>query len=87
MFEKNLNELIKGIRAHKGSEAKYIDAAIADCRKEVKSKDVDLKAKAVLKLAYVPALLGCSADSSCKCTATTFRGRRFRSLRSCLRRR
>jgi len=56
MFEKSLNELIKGIRAHKGSEAKYIDAAIADCRKEVKSKDMDIKAKAVLKLAYVPPL-------------------------------
>jgi len=53
MFEKSLNELIKGIRAHKGSEAKYIDAAINDCRKEIKAKDIDIKAKAILKLAYV----------------------------------
>lgn len=81
MFEKNLNELIKGIRAHKGSEPKYIDAAIADCRKEVKSKDVDMKAKAVLKLAYVAALFGCGADGSCKCMGMTFRGRRSTSLR------
>jgi AP-3 complex subunit delta len=53
MFEKNLNELIKGIRAHKGSEQKYIDSAISDCRKEIKSKDADTKAQAILKLAYV----------------------------------
>jgi hypothetical protein len=53
MFEKNLNELIKGIRAHKGSESKYIDSAISDCRKEIKSKDADTKAQAILKLAYV----------------------------------
>jgi len=53
MFEKNLNELIKGIRAHKGSEAKYIDTAIGECRKELKSKDQEIKAQALLKLAYV----------------------------------
>jgi hypothetical protein len=87
MFEKSLNELIKGIRAHKGSEAKYIDAAIADCRKEVKSKDPDIKAKAVLKLAYVAHSLACRAHGSCKCTGTTFLGGRSRSLRLCLRRR
>ena len=53
MFEKTLTDLIKGIRAHKGSEAKYIDSSIGDCRKEIKSKDLDIKAQAILKLAYV----------------------------------
>jgi AP-3 complex subunit delta len=53
MFEKNLTELIKGIRAHRGSEVKYIDSAIADCRKEIKSRDLEIKAQAILKLAYV----------------------------------
>ena len=53
MFEKTLTDLIKGIRAHKGSEAKYIDTSIGECRKEIKSKDLEIKAKAVLKLAYV----------------------------------
>jgi AP-3 complex subunit delta len=53
MFEKTLNELIKGIRSHKGSEAKYIDSSIGDCRKEIKSKDAAVKAQAILKLAYV----------------------------------
>ena len=53
MFEKTLTDLIKGIRAHKGSEAKYIDASIGDCRKEIKSRDLEIKAQAILKLAYV----------------------------------
>jgi AP-3 complex subunit delta-1 len=53
MFEKSLTELIKGIRAHKGSEAKYIDSAIGECRKEIKSRDLDIKARAIMKLAYV----------------------------------
>lgn len=53
MFEKTLTDLIKGIRAHKGSEAKYIDASIGDCRKEIKGRDPEIKAQAILKLAYV----------------------------------
>ena len=53
MFEKNLNELIKGIRAHKGSEAKYIESAVGECKKEIKSKDLEIKAQAILKLTYV----------------------------------
>ena len=53
MFEKNLNELIKGLRAHKGSEAKYIDTAIAECRKEIRNRDLEIKAQAILKLTYV----------------------------------
>lgn len=57
MFEKTLNELIKGIRVHKGSEAKYIDSSIGDCRKEIKSRDPEVKAQAILKLAYVWPLL------------------------------
>ena len=57
MFEKNLTELIKGIRAHKGSEAKYIDSSIAECRKEIKSRDLEIKGQAILKLAYVSGLL------------------------------
>lgn len=85
MFEKNLNELIKGIRAHKGSEAKYIDTAIAECRKEIKNRDLELKAQAILKLTYVCLIMG-HADISCKCTDMTLVGPRFRLWRSCLRR-
>ena len=48
MFEKNLNELIKGIRAHKGSEAKYIESAVGECKKEIKNKDLEIKAQAIL---------------------------------------
>jgi AP-3 complex subunit delta-1 len=57
MFEKGLTELIKGIRAHKGSEAKYIDSSIGECRKEIRSRDLEIKAQAILKLAYVSSLL------------------------------
>lgn len=53
MFEKSLIDLIRGMRNHKGNEREYIQATIRDCRKEIKSQDMDLKANAVLKLTYL----------------------------------
>ena len=86
MFEKTLTDLIKGIRAHKGSEAKYIDSSIGDCRKEVKSRDPEIKAQAILKLAYVCDISGACLLFSCKCMDMSSHGLRFRSSRLCLRR-
>jgi len=53
MFEKSLVDLIRGLRGHKGSEAEYIQGAIKECRAEIRSQDMDVKATAVLKLIYL----------------------------------
>lgn len=53
MFEKSLYDLIRGLRNHKGSEKEYIAESIKECRKEIRSNDMDLKATALLKLTYL----------------------------------
>lgn len=53
MWERTLQDLIRGLRANKQDEAKFIATAIEEIRQEVKSKDMELKAGAVLKLTYV----------------------------------
>ena len=53
MFEKSLVDLIRGLRGHKGNEAEYIQSAIKECRTEIRSQDLDLKATALLKLIYL----------------------------------
>jgi len=53
MFEKDVFQLIRGLRAHKGNEREYILASLRECRKEIKSQDMDQKATALLKLVYM----------------------------------
>ena len=53
MFEKTLNELIRGVRAHPDTEAKYISQCMDECRKELRQESMDAKANAVSKLCYV----------------------------------
>lgn len=54
MFEKSLTALIKGLRSHRGKdEAKFIAHMLDEIRVEVKSADMEVKAEAVLKLAYL----------------------------------
>lgn len=53
MFEKSLYDLIRGLRNHKGNEREYIQDTIRECRKEIKSQDMNLKATALLKLTYL----------------------------------
>lgn len=53
MWERNLQDLIRGLRAHKNDEARFIAGAIEEIRKEVRGEDMELKAAAVLKLTYV----------------------------------
>ena len=45
MFEKSLTDLVKGIRAHKKDEAKYISACIKECRDELNQNDIEIKAR------------------------------------------
>ena len=53
MFEKDIYQLIRGLRAHKGTEREYIQECLKECRKEIKSQDMDQKATALLKLVYL----------------------------------
>ncbi|EWZ97591.1 hypothetical protein FOWG_02021 [Fusarium oxysporum f. sp. lycopersici MN25] len=53
MFEKSLYDLIRGLRNHKGNEKEYIQKSLKECRAEVRSQDMDLKATALLKLVYL----------------------------------
>ncbi|GFP55161.1 AP-3 complex subunit delta [Trichoderma asperellum] len=52
-FEKSLYDLIRGLRNHKGNEKEYIQKTLKECRAEVRSQDMDLKATALLKLIYL----------------------------------
>ncbi|THH03450.1 hypothetical protein EW145_g6241 [Phellinidium pouzarii] len=56
MWERNLQDLIRGLRAHKNDESRFISGAIDEIRKEVRSEDMELKAAAVLKLTYLEML-------------------------------
>ncbi len=53
MFEKSLTDLIRGIRANKGSEAKFVADCVDEIKTELKSENMTIKAQAVSKLAYV----------------------------------
>ncbi|GAW12652.1 hypothetical protein ANO14919_020220 [Xylariales sp. No.14919] len=53
MFEKSLYDLIRGLRSHKGNEKEYIHNCLKECRAEIRSQDMDLKATALLKLIYL----------------------------------
>lgn len=53
MWERTLQDLVRGLRANKKDEAKFITQAVNEIRQEIKSKDMELKAGAVLKLTYV----------------------------------
>jgi len=57
MWERTLQDLVRGLRANKKDEAKFIATAVDEIRQEIKSDDMGLKAAAVLKLTYV-----CSAQ-------------------------
>ncbi|EJU02826.1 Adaptor protein complex AP-3 delta subunit [Dacryopinax primogenitus] len=53
MWERTLQDLIRGLRANKGDENKFVQKAIDEIRVEIKGKDMQLKAGAVLKLTYL----------------------------------
>lgn len=53
MWERTLKDLVRGLRANKNDEAKFIGKAVDEIRQEIKSDDMELKAAAVLKLTYV----------------------------------
>jgi AP-3 complex subunit delta-1 len=52
MWERTLQDLVRGLRANKKDEAKFIAKAVDEIRQEIKTDDMELKAGAVLKLTY-----------------------------------
>jgi AP-3 complex subunit delta-1 len=57
MFERTLQDLIRGLRAHKASskaqEEAFLAEAMVEIRDELRGKDMALKAEGVLKMCYV----------------------------------
>nr|KAF6479042.1 adaptor related protein complex 3 subunit delta 1 [Molossus molossus] len=56
MFDKNLQDLVRGIRNHKEEEAKYISQCIDEIKQELKQDNIAVKANAVCKLTYLQML-------------------------------
>jgi len=53
LFQQSLQDLVKGIRAHRRDEDEYIRAKVAEIGQECRSADVAKKTTGVLKLAHV----------------------------------
>uniref|UniRef100_A0A673WKR0 AP-3 complex subunit delta-1 n=1 Tax=Salmo trutta TaxID=8032 RepID=A0A673WKR0_SALTR len=56
MFDKNLQDLVRGIRNHKEDEAKYISTCIDEIKQELKQDNIAVKSNAVCKLTYLQML-------------------------------
>ncbi|KAJ8271099.1 hypothetical protein GJAV_G00122740 [Gymnothorax javanicus] len=56
IFDKNLQDLVRGIRNHKEDEAKYISSCIDEIKQELKQENIAVKANAVCKLTYLQML-------------------------------
>ncbi|XP_069505613.1 AP-3 complex subunit delta-1 isoform X2 [Ambystoma mexicanum] len=56
MFDKNLQDLVRGIRNHKEDEPKYISNCIDEIKQELKQDNIAVKANAVCKLTYLQML-------------------------------
>lgn len=56
MFDKNLTDLVRGIRNNKENEAKYISQCIDEIKEELRQENMAVKANAVAKLAYLQML-------------------------------
>jgi AP-3 complex subunit delta-1 len=53
IFDKNLHDLVRGIRNHKENESKYIAECIDEIKVELKQDNIAVKANAINKLSYV----------------------------------
>lgn len=53
MFDKNLTDLVRGIRNNKDNEAKYIAQCIEEIKQELRQDNLSVKANAVAKLNYL----------------------------------
>lgn len=53
LFQKTLNDLVKGIRSHKNNPAEYISQMITECKNELHTTDSYVKSEAIRKLTYL----------------------------------
>ncbi|XP_053682743.1 AP-3 complex subunit delta [Sabethes cyaneus] len=53
MFDKNLTDLVRGIRNNKDNEAKYIAQCMEEIKLELRQDNINVKANAVAKLTYL----------------------------------
>uniref|UniRef100_A0A1B0D8W6 AP-3 complex subunit delta n=1 Tax=Phlebotomus papatasi TaxID=29031 RepID=A0A1B0D8W6_PHLPP len=56
MFDKNLTDLVRGIRNNKDNEAKYIAQCIEEIKLELRQDNINVKCNAVSKLTYIQML-------------------------------
>lgn len=56
LFDKNVADLVRGIRNNKNNESKYIAQCIEEIKEELKIPNVNAKANAVAKLTYLQML-------------------------------
>ncbi|OQR74719.1 AP-3 complex subunit delta-1 isoform X2-like [Tropilaelaps mercedesae] len=56
MFDKNLTDLVRGIRNNRNNEAKYITQCMEEIKEELRQDNIAVKSNAVAKLAYLQML-------------------------------
>ncbi|KAF7271017.1 adaptor-related protein complex 3, delta 1 subunit-like garnet [Rhynchophorus ferrugineus] len=56
MFDKNLTDLVRGIRNNKENEAKYISQCMEDIKQELRQDNLAVKSNAIAKLTYLQML-------------------------------
>ncbi|KAJ8680456.1 hypothetical protein QAD02_016243 [Eretmocerus hayati] len=56
MFDKNLTDLVRGIRNNKENEAKYITQCMEEIKQELRQDNTAVKANAIAKLTYLQML-------------------------------
>ncbi|XP_068628481.1 AP-3 complex subunit delta isoform X2 [Battus philenor] len=56
MFDKNLTDLVRGIRNNKDNEAKYIAQCMEEIKVELRQDNIGVKANAIAKLTYLQML-------------------------------
>ncbi|XP_060533617.1 AP-3 complex subunit delta [Cylas formicarius] len=56
MFEKNLTDLVRGIRNNKENESKYIAQCMEDIKQELRQDNLSVKSNAIAKLTYLQML-------------------------------
>lgn len=56
MFDKNLTDLVRGIRNNKENEAKFISQCIEEIKLELRQDNINVKCNAVAKLTYIQML-------------------------------
>jgi len=65
LFQKNLSDLIKGIRSNKKNEGQFISKMLTEIKAELKSKEIEVKAVAIQKLTFVCSVIISSVVTYC----------------------